>query len=58
MDNGQGPLYDEDCIDCNNPPKQGCASGYIMDAFPLNNCTKITCTKPGNILSFKLIQKL
>jgi len=47
-DNGKGLLPDNDCIDCNNPPKQGCDDGYIMDAFPFNGCTKIKCLKPDH----------
>ena len=57
-DNGQGLLPDDDCLDCSNPPKQGCDDDYIMDPLPLNNCTKITCREPGNLLSCNLIQKL
>ena len=54
VSNGLGLQPDNDCLTCDNPPRQGCADGYIMDVFPTswNNdhgCTKITCTKPGNI---------
>ena len=47
-DKGQGLKRDNDCIDCLKPPKQGCANGYIMNSWPYNGCTKITCTLPGN----------
>ena len=49
-------MPDNDCIDCTKPLEQGCSDGYIMDASPHNGCTKITCTKPGNILIYNSIE--
>jgi len=47
---GNGFVPDNDCIDCDKPPKQKCADGYIMNSSliydPPSQCTKITCTKP------------
>ena len=54
-DRGNGFVPDDDCITCEKPPKQKCADGYIMDSTliydPPNQCTKITCTNPGNQIS-------
>ena len=54
VSNGLGLQPDNDCLTCDKPPKQGCDDGYIMNAFPTSwhnyhGCTRITCTKPGNI---------
>ena len=57
-DNGEGLIPDNDCISCMQPPKQGCADGYIMHDVPLNNsCTQIICTRPGKISICYIISK-
>ena len=52
-DSGNGFVPDNDCIACTKSHRQKCADGYIMNSSPIMNhqCTKITCTKPGNQIS-------
>jgi len=51
-DNGRGLLPDPDCIDCDNPPKQGCEDGLTMNSFTFHDCTIIECKWNAKLTRF------
>jgi len=49
-DNGDGLLFDDDCLDCHYPPTQACSDGYLMSSRKrslFSICTVITCSPPS-----------